>query len=630
MSIWCATTSFAGARLRRRALIVSGERAANATLVFATLATVGIAWALLSRDFSYAYVAEHISANMPDVYVLAALWSGAGGSILLWIAWLSLATVALVRSARDSLATMPLVTGVLGVILSVLIGMVAFESNPFDRLEVVPADGRGMNPQLQNPGMMLHPPLLILGLVTTAVPFAVAIAALLRRSLDISSVADLRRWTLVSWLCLGMGMLSGMWWAYIEPGWGGYWSWDPVQSAVLLPWLASTAFLHAAMSHARVGGFQRWLLTLATLPFLLAVFAAFVARGTLFPSLHAFAQSGAGAWFSALLMLASVGTAYLVTAFPAPAPAPRIERLVSREAGLLYNTVVLIGIAFSIFWGLLFPLISVWLSDTRVAVGAPFFNAVNGPFIPVLLALMGVAQLLPWGGARPAWRARLRWPILAGILVGAVAWILGLRDTSTIVTGALATFVVASIVPAIAERDAGTIGGYVVHAGIALLCVALTGNAFARTHDVSITAGETYAATDPFGRQWRFVSQGISTSQYRNSEVTALALEVFRDGQSIGFVSSERRQYLDSHGHPLFDPSSESGILTNVREDIYVVLAAVNDEVAEVRISFNPLVLWVWIGGAVVLVGGVMVIASTAMPAGFAANSSGPLAGKAP
>ena len=608
MSVWCATLAFAGARFRREDLVISGERAADATCVFSALAMIGVLQALLSRDFSYAYVTAHITANMPDAYVVAALWSGAGGSILLWIVWIALATVVARYSMRASSLRTPLVTGTLGLILTFLIATVAFEANPFTRLDVVPIDGEGMNPQLQNPAMLLHPPLLTLGFAFSAIPFAQALAALLSESLRADALAIMRRWMLAVWLGLGSGLLTGMWWAYIEPGWGGYWSWDPVQAAALLPWLACTAFLHAAMRHERRGGSPRWLLTLAMLPFLLAVFAAFVARGVLMDTLHSFAQSAAGTWFSAFLMLASVTTAYLVTTRFARAQAARVPPLLSRDAAMLYNNVVLLGIAFSVFWGLLFPLISMWMRETRISLGAPFFNAVNGPFVPVVFALMGLAQLLPWSAPATTLRRRLRWPLLAMAVVVVALWVAGLRDTYALIAGASIGFVLASIAVAVASRRTLAVGGYLAHAGIALLVVGVTGNGFARTHDVSLTAGETYAATDPFGRQWRFASQGISTSQYHNSDVTTLALEVFRDGRSIGFVSSERRAYFDTQGRPVFDPSTESGILSDARGDVYVVLSAVTDDVAEVRISFNPLVIWVWIGGVVVLLGGFLVM----------------------
>ena len=628
MAAWCATLSYAGAVSARSPLTRSGQRAGHAALGFSVLAAFGLWTALHDRDFSIAYVAQHITANMPDAYVLAALWSGGTGSLLLWALWLSLLCVIVAR--RASMADGYVATA-LATILTFLLATVAFAENPYGRMEFAPTDGEGMNPLLQNPGMLIHPPLLIAGLVTTSVPFAFGMSALATRRVDESTIARMRRWSLIAWVLLGAGILVGMWWAYIEPGWGGYWAWDPVQNAALLPWIVLTAFLHAAVAFERRGLFTRWMLALSMAPFLLTVFAGVAARGVVLPGIHSYARSASGTWFAALLMLVSVGTAYLLSVRRMAHPArQRIESLVSRDTALLFNNVLLVGLTGSVLWGMLFPLVAEWFRGVRVSVGAPFFNAVNAPVLLAVLVFMGLAHATRWRSESIAVLGRrLRLPVTAAVIAAVALLLLGVRNANAIMTYVLAAFVLTSIAAAAIDRKDPVrhgsrmrlVGGYVTHAGIALLCAAIMGMTFRATHEVSLTAGETYAATDPFGRQWRFVSQGISTYPYRNSEVTAVALELLRDGKSRGFVTSERREYLDTQGRAVFHPTSESAIHGEPGLDVYVVLASVHDDVAEMQISFNPLVSWVWVGGALVLMGGVLVAVAAPVPRGVVASS---------
>jgi len=605
MACWCAIVSFTGAATHRPDLARSGERAAHAVFAFSALAFIGLAQALLRRDFSYSYVVGHITVNMPAPYVLAAIWSGPQGSALLWALLLAACAAVAATDIRRVLPSLaPHAVTTLGCVLAFVLAAIALDANPFDRMEVVPGDGRGMNPQLQNPGMLAHPPLLVFGLAATAIPFALGISAMTNRVIPAGWVRLSRRWMFGAWLLLSAGVLSGMWWAYVEPGWGGYWSWDPVQSSALLPWLVSTAGIHALVAFERRSSYSRWLLTLVTLPFILAVFTAFVTRGVLVDSIHSFARSPMGTWFSGFLVVVCAATTFLLATRPVRSEQPATATRGSpREAALLYGTVVLVGIAFSVSVGLLFPLFNEWMGETRVTVAAPFFNHVNAPFVLVLLALMGVAQLLDWpASASTAITRQMRWPAIAGGAIILLLFAAGMRDVQVTATCGLAGFVVAAII----RDEERRYGRYITHAAVAMLLAAFTGMRFVRTYDVGLTAGQAFDATDPFGRQWRFTSQGLSRSQYRNSEVLSVTLELRRDGEVLGLVTSEKRQYVDSHGHPIFDPSTEAGIRTGPRMDTYVVLAHVNEDVADVRITFNPLVAWVWIGGVLLIVGGVV------------------------
>src|SRR5213078_561972 len=269
--------------------------------------------ALLSRDFSFEYVASHISSTMSNVYIFTAFWSGQAGSMLFWALILSLYAAIAVYSNRERNRTLvPYAAGTLGAILLFFLATTCFKANPFTRLNFTPLDGRGMNPQLQNPGMAIHPPNLYLGYVATAIPFAFAIAALFTRRLDAEWLGVVRRWALVSWFFLTIGIVLGMWWAYVELGWGGYWAWDPVENSSFLPWLTNTAFLHSIMIQEKRGMLRKWNVTLVVITFLLSILGTFITRSGIIESVHSFAQSPVGAWFAGFLGVSIAVTAYLV------------------------------------------------------------------------------------------------------------------------------------------------------------------------------------------------------------------------------------------------------------------------------------------------------------------------------
>jgi cytochrome c-type biogenesis protein CcmF len=633
MAAWASVTSFAGGALGRDDLVTSGRRGLYATTMMIVLASLGLWTALLTHDFSLKYVASNTSANMPKVYVFAAFWGGQAGSLLFWALILSLYSALAIRSASTKARDLaPWATGTLAMILVFFVAVVCFKANPYDRLSFVPADGRGMNPQLQNPGMAIHPPNLYLGYVATSIPFAFAIAALVTRRLDADWLGIVRRWSLLSWFFLTVGITLGMWWAYVELGWSGYWAWDPVENASLLPWLTGTAFLHSIMIQEKRGMLRKWNVVLVVTTFLLAIFGTFITRSGIIESVHSFAQSPVGTWFATFFLLATGTTIYFVATRLKDLEAKAgLESMVSREAAFLYNNVVLVGIAFSVLWGTLFPILSEWVRGTKITVGPPFFNTVNVPLGLLLLGLTGVGPLIAWRRASTSnLRRQFTFPVLAGVILGAVLIALGMRDVYALIAYTLAGFVAATIgqefqkgisarrsihgealplaTVRLIARNRRRYGGYIVHAGIVVLFSAFAGLAFKRDHDVQMRAGDTKELVDPLGHHWRFVSQGISTSETLNRFVTAIGLEVWRDGVRQGLITSEKRQYLDSSKNPLFEPSTEVGIRTSAKMDLYIVLAGVREETAELRISFNPLVVWVWIGGMIMAIGGLIVM----------------------
>jgi cytochrome c-type biogenesis protein CcmF len=633
MAAWAGVTSFAGGALGREDLVTSGRRGLYATTAMIVLASLGLWTALLTHDFSLKYVASNTSANMPKVYVFAAFWGGQAGSLLFWALILSGFSALAIRSANTKARHLaPWACGTLAMILVFFVAVVCFKANPYDRLSFVPADGRGMNPQLQNPGMAIHPPNLYLGYVATSIPFAFAIAALITRRLDAEWLGIVRRWSLLSWFFLTIGITLGMWWAYVELGWSGYWAWDPVENASLLPWLTGTAFLHSIMIQEKRGMLRKWNVVLVVTTFLLAIFGTFITRSGIIESVHSFAQSPVGTWFASFFLLATGTTIYFVATRLRDLEAKAgLESMVSREAAFLYNNLVLVGIAFSVLWGTLFPILSEWVRGSKITVGPPFFNTVNVPLGLLLLALTGVGPLIAWRKASTSnLKRQFAVPVVAGLALGALLLLLGMRDTYALVAYTLAGFVAATIgqefqkgisarrsihgesLPVatvrLIARNRRRYGGYIVHAGIVVLFSAFAGLAFKRDHDVQMRAGEAKEIVDPLGHRWRFVSQGISTSETLNRLVTGVGLEVFRDGERQGIITSEKRQYVDSDKNPLFEPSTEVGIRTSAKMDLYIVLAGVREETAELRISFNPLVVWVWIGGMIMAIGGLIVM----------------------
>ncbi|MFM8910375.1 MAG: heme lyase CcmF/NrfE family subunit [Gemmatimonadota bacterium] len=633
MCAWSATLSFAGGRLRRTDLIVSGERGLYAGFGFVVLASAGLWTALLTSDFSLRYVASFTSANLPVIYKISAFWGGQAGSMLFWCLILGgYAALATWVNRRDNRVLMPWVTGTNALVLLFFVATTVFASNPFERLEWVPADGRGLNPQLQNPAMALHPPLLDLGYVATAIPFGFAIAALITRRLDAEWLGAVRRWSLVSWVFLTLGIVLGMWWAYVELGWGGYWMWDPVENASLLPWLTGTAFLHSIMIQEKRGMLRKWNVTLVVTTFLLSILGTFITRSGVIQSVHSFAQSAVGHWFATFFILALVATVVLVSMRLKDLESPaQLEAMISREAAFLYNNLVLVGIAFSVLWGTLFPILSEWVRGTKITVGESFFNAVNVPLGLLLLALTGIGPLIAWRRASVAnIQRQFAGPATLGVIAAAALFTLGIRELYPLMTWGLASFVAGTIlqefwkgigarrtmygegVPMalvrLVARNRRRYGGYIVHAGIVILFAAFAGMAFRKEYDVTLRAGESTTAIDPFGRRWTFTSEGLSEFKALNRDVLTVALRPTVDGQPLPILTSEKRQHRDSRGQPTFQPSTEVGILSQQRQDVYLVLAGAIGDQAEIRINFNPLVAWVWHGGILMAIGGLIVM----------------------
>jgi cytochrome c-type biogenesis protein CcmF len=635
VGLWGAITGFVGGVQGRGDLQKSARHATFAMFGALVVACISLEVAIFRHDFSVEYVAAYTSRNLPTFYLWSALYAGQKGSLLFWATVLSLfATLALLLTNRRHAIYLPFVAGVSCLVASFFVTVLIFAANPFERLAFAPMDGRGMNPQLQNPGMVFHPPMLYLGYISITIPFAFAIGALISKKLDTDWLVAVRKWTLVSWLFLAIGLLIGMWWAYVELGWGGYWAWDPVENAALLPWLVMTAFLHSVMIQEKRGMLKKWNLGLILGAWLLSIFGTFITRSGVIASVHSFTQSNVGYFFLVFLVAAAVACAVLyVTRLPLLQAEARLESMVSREASFLFNNLLFIGIAFSVLWGTLFPILSEAITGTKVTVGPPFFNQVNIPLGLGLLLLTGIGPLIAWRRASTMnLQRQFAVPVTVGVFVLLILLVAGMRDIGALIAFAIAGFVAATVVQeftrgararhrqygenvflavfSLVSRNRRRYGGYIVHVGILLLFVAFAGMAFKTETQATLRPGETATLRGPDGHVYSFTHLGISQYNALNREVTAALVDVKRDGNPLGRLKTEKRQHKDALGNNTFEPSTEVGIISGMRADVYIVLGGLvnGTEQAVFRFTINPLVWWVWFGGGVLVVGGLIVL----------------------
>ena len=635
VGLWGAITGFVGGAQGRVDLQRSARHATFALFGALVVAVISLEIGIFRHDFSLEYVAAYTSRNLPTFYLWSALYAGQKGSLLFWATVLSLfASLVQLLTSRRHRVYLPYVAAVTCLVATFFISVMLFAANPFERLGFTPLDGRGMNPQLQNPGMVFHPPMLYLGYISITIPFAFAIAALLSKKLDAEWLVAVRKWTLVSWLFLSIGLLIGMWWAYVELGWGGYWAWDPVENAALLPWLVMTAFLHSVMIQEKRGMLKKWNLALILGAWLLSIFGTFITRSGVIASVHSFTQSSVGYFFLGFLVLAAVASFALYwTRLPLLEAEATLESMVSREASFLFNNLLLIGIAFSVLWGTLFPILSEAVKGTKITVGPPFFNQVNIPLGLALLAMTGVGPLIAWRRASvPNLRRQFVVPLTTGVFVLLILLVGGMRDVGALMAVSLGGFVFATVIQEFARgararhrqygeptalavvqllaRNRRRYGGYVVHVAIVLLFVAFAGMAFKTETQATLRPGESVTLKSPYGHVYTFTHVSVSQYNALNREITAALVDVRRDGKQIGRLRTEKRQHVDALGRPTFEPSTEVGIKSGLREDLYVVLGGLvnGTEQAVYRFTINPLVWWVWFGGFVLVIGGLIVL----------------------
>ena len=646
IAAWGMVLGYVGGRTLRGDLVLSAERSIYMVFVLLLLASLGVGAAFLGDRFEFWYVANYSNANLELFYKITGLWAGQRGALLFWALLLALfAVITVVTNRKKHREFMPYVVGVLQTILLFFIVVLLFaDVNPFERLAFTPADGRGLNPQLQNYWMTIHPPTLYLGFTAFTIPFAFAVAALLNGRLDARWIQLTRRWILTSWLFLSVGIVFGMRWAYEELGWGGYWFWDPVENASLLPWLTATAFLHSVQIQENRGMLKVWNMSLVLLTFLLTIFATFLTRSGLIESVHSFAQELKIAYiflgFMGTVMAASV--VLIIYRLPQLRSENQIESFLSRESAFLFNNLLLLGAAFSVMWGTMFPLISEGFTGQEISVGPPFFERVNFPIGLVLLTLVGIGPVIAWRRAsKRNLQKNFTIPIAVGVVTGIALFGLGARHELPLVTWSISAFVLTVIVTEfwkgtrarariegeghllaffhLITRNRRRWGGYTVHIGFVLMCIGFAGAGYNQDTRFNVQPGDVVSVASPFGHVYDLTYEGLSMSigrGERNLLWQAIAtVSVSQDGTPKGILTTEKRQYTNRDTQPM----TEVGIRSIVSEDLYLILSAMNDtggalsndpgaQGIDLQVLIKPLVSWIWIGCLFIALGTVIAL----------------------
>jgi len=615
MAIYTAIGSVVGARRRLPELMASAENGVLAVTALTFLAIALLVYAFWTHDFQIEYVAQNSNRAMPRYLLLTSLWGGQAGSLLFWSGLLSLysAAVVLVNRGRHR-DLMPYAIAVLAGTQAFFLLLVTVVNSPFTRLPFVPADGIGMNPLLRHPAMALHPPNLYLGFTGLTVPFAFAMAALASRQLDARWIQLTRRWTLIAWLFLSMGILLGGRWAYDVLGWGGYWGWDPVENSSLMPWLTATAFIHSVMVQERKGMLKVWNMVLIILTYGLMLFGTFITRSGIVQSVHAFAQSDIGPFFLGFISLTFLGSvALLFDRLGDLKSRQEMTSLVSREAFFLLQNLLFVCAAFVVFWGTIFPMISEIVTGDKITVGPPFFNTVAGPIFGAIVLVMGVIPLIGWSGATPARLARNLIPGLVVTALGLVAlMVMGIRlpialagfglvifsgftTLSEFVRGALARHrstgenYLRALVNLIA-RNRRRYGGYLVHAAIVLMALGIVGSSVYKLEETATLRRGESMQVGPYTLTY----QGLTQVVQGDKQSTRASLIATENGNPIGVLTPIRDFYPVAQ-----QPMTIPYVRTTAKEDLYIILNTWDEggEVATFKVTVNPLTVWIWFGG---------------------------------
>lgn len=591
-----------------------GRRAFYAATAMTFLAGALLEIALLTHDFSLAYVTEHTDLATPIALVAAGFYGGQEGSLLYWTMILgALGTASLLAGAALGPRLIAYATGILAVILSFFLLVVAVVASPFNLLSITPPDGLGLNPVLRDGGMLIHPPVVLAGFASFAIPFSFAAAALLAGRADASWIRHTRRFALLAWALQTSGLVLGMWWAYHVLGWGGYWGWDPVENVALMPWLATTAYLHSSQVQERRGTLRAWNFGLVIGAFLLAVFGTFIVRSGIVPSVHTFAVSAIGPWFLAFLFLCLVFSAGLLALRAGSLGRMHVGSapvVVSREGAITLQNLLLVGVVAIVMWGTILPLVSGMLGMQRV-VGAAFYERAAGPLFAAVLALMALGPLLPWRRAgTPSLRA-LRWPGAAAVAAAGVLFVAGVRSIPELIGIPLAAGVIATslteygraVVKAprrwarfwqlLAHRRR-RYAAYLAHIGLGVLVVGIAASHFwQQERDVTLAPGAQMTIAG-----YTLTYQG---SQQRQLSDHAESFAAMKFGDQT--LEPSRAIYAGLGGQAL----THVAITTTPVADIYIVLAGVSaDGSASFRVFVNPLVTWIWAGGGIIIVGVVL------------------------
>jgi cytochrome c-type biogenesis protein CcmF len=621
LAAWAMGASLVGGVLRQEAWVRSGERAIHVVFGLCVFCTVALIVSIFAEDYSLSYVAQVSDRALPAVYKFTSFWAGMAGSMLMWLLFLAAYSSAAVFSLRKRHRELaPWVSLTLGGVLLFFAAMTAFMANPLARLDFILDDGKGMNPALQNYWMAIHPPTLYVGYTGLAVPFAFAVAALITGRLDTTWIAAVRRWMLLPWLALGVGMIFGGRWAYEELGWGGYWAWDPVENASLMPWLLATAYLHSVMLQERRGMFRVWNLILVISAFLLSILGTAITRSGIVESVHSFARSAIGPWFFAFVIGgAAMSAALIYYRLPDLKAENRIDSLVSREFSFMLNNLAFVAITVVTLFLTLYPSLSEYFTGERRWVGPSAYNEINGSLGLLLLVLTGIGPVVSW--RRASWKSLRRnfsGPVAVAAVTAACLMLAGIEGWMSLAAWSGSAFVICCIfgefhrgarvlsvnhslsyaggLMKLFGRNRRRYGGYIVHLSVVMLFIGVAGMAYRSDLEAKLMPGETV----------ELVGYSVTYREpvpYRGpgSDVYSIALEVRKDGI---LVDELRPEFKIHDKFP--EPEKDVAIHQTWSGDLYAILAQPvlpSDPAAKIQILWNPLVSWVWGAGHLMLLG---------------------------
>ena len=625
LALYGLVVAVLGARRGRLPLIESAQHAALGVSVLLTAGMLLLIYAFLTFDFSVRYVANNTSLGTPFYYRITALWGALEGSIVLW-AWM-LGVYTLIVILRHRTSARELYPWVLTVLLSVtafFLLIMTVAAPVFARMAPIPADGRGLNPLLEDSGMITHPVALYLGFTGFTVPFAFAVAALVTGRVGDFWITTTRRWTILAWYFLSLGLLIGGWWSYHVLGWGGYWAWDPVENAAFMPWLTATALLHSVMIQERRRMLRLWNVALVILTFSLTLFGTFLTRSGVIASVHAFSQGAIGVFFlSFLALVVLVSLALIAWRWDTLGAQGELDSVVSRESAFLLNNVLLVAATFTVFFGTVFPLLSEAVRDVKVSVGAPFFNQVNVPLFLSLIFLMGVGPLIAWRRASvESLKRNFLAPVVVGVVAAAVLRALGVGSVLVLVSLGLTVFVAATIavdlvratrarrrlgertltaLGGLLRRHNRRYGGFVVHLAVLVVAVGVTGSQTWSVHtETTLKRGEQ---AELGGYRIRF--EGLRESQESNHGKVTGTFTVL-NGRGAGTVLEPAKKFYPQQQSPIAYVDYRLGFI----DDVYLVLGdfARDGTSATVKFQVNRMVSWIWLGGVVLTLGTLLAV----------------------
>ncbi|OGW13331.1 MAG: hypothetical protein A2W77_06335 [Nitrospinae bacterium RIFCSPLOWO2_12_39_16] len=623
ISIYSAIVPILGVKRGRDEYVASAENSLFVTAGLITISSAILTYAFLNRDFSIEYVANYSNRDLPLFYTVSAFWAGQKGSLLFWSLLLSLfAAVVVIQNKNKNRDFMPYVISIISITQCLFLLLMTFAARPFE-LIYPPEDGSGLNPMLQNPGMVFHPPTLYMGYVGFTIPYAFAMASLLTGHLGDVWIKTTRRWTIFSWFFLGMGNLFGAWWAYRVLGWGGYWAWDPVENASFMPWLTGTAYLHSVMIQERRDMLKVWNMVLIVLTFSLTIFGTFLTRSGVIQSVHSFGQGPVGYYFLAFLIIVIVFSSYLIVSRLSILKSNNeLDSIISRESSFLFNNLILVGAAFATFWGTMFPLISEAIKGEKVTVGPPFFNQVNIPIGLALLLLVGICPLIAWKKASISnFKRNFLIPFIVSIIGGIALMPVGTGHLLAWLSFTISIFVITTIVMEVYKgararmettgewfvkalvtlirKNKRRYGGYIIHIGVVLMYIGITGTSYNVEKEATLNKGEAMTIGD-----YKLVYRGLDLKEPVPTKAEVIAtMDVEKGGKNI-VTALPRKDFYKTSEQPISRVYNISGL----KEDLYIILAGFpipfqKDSPATFKVHVNPLVKWLWIGGLVIGVG---------------------------